>query len=63
MDITRTWRLKSARSEMLASRRPSGEVVLPMHSARAAQPVDLYTFDQRETVALATDEAYAHAAR
>jgi hypothetical protein len=64
MDITRHWRLKSARSQMLATRRPNGEVVLPMQPAQAAQPVGLYVFDtERELLPLSADSAYAHAAR
>lgn len=64
MDITRNWRLKTSRSQLLASRRSNGDIVLPAHSARAAQPVTAYAFDlERDVLPLGADEEYAHAAR
>ncbi len=64
MDITRNWRLKSSRSQLLAARRANGDVMLPNHSAHAVQPVTPYAFDlQGDVMPLSADEEYAHAAR
>ncbi|MBN1681522.1 MAG: hypothetical protein JW966_14675 [Anaerolineae bacterium] len=48
MDITRNWRLKTSRSQLLAARCPNGTVILPQQTSfasRAAQDVELYQFD------------------
>jgi hypothetical protein len=46
MDITRNWRLKTNRSQLLATRCPTtGEVRLPQQTAALAEAVELYTFE------------------
>lgn len=61
MDITRNWRLKMSRRELLATRNPeTGQVMLPQQTQSAAQPrQDVYVFepvivrDEREAVEFA----------
>ncbi|HEX3051595.1 MAG TPA: hypothetical protein VHP83_13120 [Aggregatilineaceae bacterium] len=63
MDITRNWRLKTARVQLLATRCPvTGEVVIPQQSAAAVQPVELYRFEMAEQPRL-DEVGYAKAAR
>ncbi len=58
MDITRNWRLKMSRRELLATRNPeTGAIMLPQQTQSAAQsPQDVYVFepvivrDEREAV-------------
>ncbi len=67
MDITRNWRLKTSRSQLLAARDPqTGEVVLPQQTMARAPEVALYTFETAGQPHLAEAEAeadYARAAR
>ena len=64
MDITRNWRLKTSRSQLLATRRPNGAIALPQQSSQPAQPVALYAFDlERVALPLGVDDEYARAAR
>jgi uncharacterized OB-fold protein len=64
MDITRNWRLKTSRSQLMATRCPAtGEVILPQQSGTLTPRHDEpYTFEN-EPRATATASAYAHAAR
>lgn len=64
MDITRNWRLKTSRSQLLATRRPNGMVALPQQSGVPAQPIALYAFEAEPVaVLLGVDDEYARAAR
>jgi uncharacterized OB-fold protein len=67
MDITRNWRLKISRSQLLATRCPhTGAVMLPQQTPSAAQPHGVrYEFAIEETpVALSEDAVeYVRAAR
>ena len=46
MDITRNWRLKTSRSQLIATRCPeTGVVILPQQNGVAPKNVDLYTFE------------------
>lgn len=50
MDITRNWRLKTSRSQLLATRCPAtGAVVLPQ-SASFNHVAEVYTFDHGQPV-------------
>ncbi len=61
MDITRHWRLKTTRCQLIAMRCPStGAVILPQQNGITARHVDLYTF---ETYQPAIDEGRAELAR
>ena len=64
MDITRNWRLKTSRSQLMATRCPAtGEVILPQQSGTLTPPSDeSYTFENEPRAATA-ESAYAHAAR
>jgi len=63
MDITRNWRLKTSRSQLLASRCPvTGEVVLPQHAASFSQPLRV-ALDGALVARRAAVEVYAQAAR
>ena len=43
MDITRNWRLKTNRSQLLATRCPTtGEIRLPQQTASLAEDVEIY---------------------
>ena len=66
MDITRNWRLKTNRSQLLATRCPTtGEVRLPQQTASLAEDVEIYTFEteQRQTAVTEGLVSYAKAAR
>lgn len=64
MDITRNWRLKTSRSQLLAARRPNGMIALPQQPSQPAQPVALYTFEAEVvSLPLSVDDEYARAAR
>ncbi|MBN1202804.1 MAG: hypothetical protein JXJ20_13210 [Anaerolineae bacterium] len=70
MDITRNWRLKMSRSQLLAARCPdSGAVILPQQTSlatRAAQADDVYQFDVEAGARLRAPEDesdFARAAR
>lgn len=68
MDITRNWRLKMTRSQLLAARCPTtGAVILPQQTSFAAQTAALesYTFETDSAVKLSVleDSEYARAAR
>ena len=66
MDITRNWRLKTNRSQLLATRCPTtGEVRLPQQSAALAAEVETYTFESedRQIVVIEGVTGYAKAAR
>jgi uncharacterized OB-fold protein len=61
MDITRNWRLKTSRSQLIATRCPeTGAVILPQQNGSAAKEVDLYTF---ENDSYAVDEGRAELAK
>lgn len=64
MDITRNWRLKTSRSQLLATRCPvTGEVMLPgQQKPAAAQAVYTYEHDDNSQVT-DTTARYAQAAR
>ena len=65
MDITRNWRLKTSRSQLLAARDPqTGEIVLPQQTMARVQEAALYTFETAGQPRLVETEAdYARAAR
>jgi uncharacterized OB-fold protein len=66
MDITRNWRLKTNRSQLLATRCPTtGEVRLPQHTASLAEDVETYVFEVEERQAMVIEgvAGYAKAAR
>jgi hypothetical protein len=68
MDITRNWRLKMTRSQLLAARCPTtGAVILPQQTSFAAQAAVLesYTFetDAAMRIVVNEDTEYARAAR
>jgi len=65
MDITRHWRLKTTRVQLLASRCPtSGAVLLPQSGAAAHDNGEVYLFAQAEQPRFeAEDASYARAAR
>jgi hypothetical protein len=67
MDITRNWRLKTNRSQLLATRCPiTGEVRLPQHTLSLAGDVEIYQFEIEERPAQSMVEgavSYAKAAR
>ena len=44
MDITRNWRLKNTRSQLLATRRPDGAIVLPHNGGKTTQQQDIFEF-------------------
>ncbi|NDJ79145.1 MAG: hypothetical protein GYB65_23085 [Chloroflexi bacterium] len=64
MDITRNWRLKTSRSQLLATRCPAtGDLLLPGTGA-ANSTAERYTFETVEQpVAYAAETDYAKAAR
>jgi len=63
MDITRNWRLKTSRSQLMATRDPqTGAVMLPQQTP--PREVAIFTFDGVEAVpARATEDPLAEAAR
>ncbi len=63
MDITRNWRLKTSRSQLLATRDPqTGVVVLAQQTGIAStQQHEVYTFETPRMADVETD--YAKAAR
>ena len=66
MDITRNWRLKTNRSQLLATRCPTtGQVRLPQQTASLAEDVEIYTFETDERQAAVPEGlvSYARAAR
>jgi len=67
MDITRNWRLKTSRSQLIAVRLPdSSGVALPQQSAiRPALTPALYTFETEEAQMQISESGaeYAKAAR
>lgn len=64
MDITRTWRLKQSRSQLIATRCPeTGAVILPQQNGAVAQDVELYTFDRERQAMVVEEDNYAKAAR
>ncbi len=67
MDITRNWRLKTSRSQLIAARLPeSSAVTLPQQSAvRPTQTPALYTFETEEAQVQISEAGaeYAKAAR
>lgn len=61
MDITRNWRLKTSRSQLLAARDPeTGNIILPQQTIQTA-PVKTYAFETEEP--RASEATYAAAAR
>lgn len=60
MDITRNWRLKTTRSQLLAARDPqTGAVILPQQTVQRAA-VKVYTFSEAPALrAVETDCAQA----
>ncbi len=64
MDITRNWRLKTSRSQLLASRCPvTGEVVLPQHAVSTAERFRTALEDEFSLTHRVAVEEYAQAAR
>lgn len=65
MDITRNWRLKMSRRELLATRNPeTGAVMLPQQTESATkQNNDVFVFEPMMARAEEDDVAYARAAR
>ena len=66
MDITRNWRLKTNRSQLLATRCPTtGEVRLHQQTASLAEDVEIYTFETDEQPITVSEGlvSYAKAAR
>ncbi|MCZ7540115.1 MAG: hypothetical protein M5U29_09410 [Anaerolineae bacterium] len=67
MDITRNWRLKTSRSQLLATRCPqTGTVMLPQQTAPTAQQALVpYTFalDDAQVVLAEDTLEFARAAR
>jgi len=64
MDITRNWRLKTSRSQLLAARRPDGTIIIPQQSGHPAQPLEVFYFEDALAAApLGAGEGYAQAAR
>ena len=67
MDITRNWRLKMTRSQLLAARCPTtGVVILPQQTSFAAHAAVLesYTFETDAIkIVVNEDVEYARAAR
>ena len=67
MDITRNWRLKASRSQLLATRCPqTGAVMLPQQSSPATQPeIAPYTFVLADAQFALTEDTveFARAAR
>ncbi len=65
MDITRNWRLKTSRSQLMATRDPqTGAVILPGQTP--PREVAIYTFDLdgvERVTARATEDPLAEAAR
>jgi hypothetical protein len=60
MDITRNWRLKTSRDQLLAARVPEdGSVILPQQtsfSARRARLVEAYEFESDTPAPVTADE-------
>ena len=64
MDITRNWRLKTSRSQLIATRCPAtGAVILPQQNGAAAKDVDLYTFEADSYTVHEDRAEFAKAAR
>ena len=64
MDITRNWRLKTSRSQLIATRCPeTGAVILPQQNGAAAKNVDLYTFETDQPAMAEGRADFAKAAR
>jgi hypothetical protein len=63
MDITRNWRLKTTRTQLLATRCPvTGEILLPKHSGAPAQDVTLYDFETETAQPRLSEADYARVA-
>jgi hypothetical protein len=62
MDITRNWRLKTSRSQLIATR---GEIVLPQQNGVAALNAERYSFEVEapQPAILEGQVDYARAAR
>ncbi|MBP8972332.1 MAG: hypothetical protein KBH93_00540 [Anaerolineae bacterium] len=67
MDITRNWRLKTSRSQLLATRCPqTGAVMLPQQTASATQPAlapYIFAFGDAQVVLAEDTVEFARAAR
>jgi hypothetical protein len=66
MDITRNWRLKTSRSQLIATRCPiTGEIVLPQQNGVAALDAERYSFEVEapQPAILEGQVDYARAAR
>ena len=64
MDITRNWRLKTSRSQLLATRCPeTGAVLLPQQTGTTNGATRVYTFDAEKATAPQAEVDYAQAAR
>lgn len=65
MDITRNWRLKLTRRELLATRHPeTGAIMLPQHTQSTTQQAnDVYVFEPAAVRRVEDDVEYARAAR
>jgi len=65
MDITRNWRLKMSRRQLLATRNPeTGAVMLPQQTESATKQInDVFVFEPIMARVEDDDVAYARAAR
>ena len=65
MDITRNWRLKTSRSQLLATRCPeTGAVLLPQQTGTITNGASqVYVFDLEMATAPQAEADYAQAAR
>ncbi len=64
MDITRNWRLKMSRSQLLATRDPeTGAVMLPQQTGTVHSASSVYAFDLDPAPARPAEVDYAQAAR
>lgn len=65
MDITRNWRLKLSRRELLATRHPeTGAIMLPQQTQSATKYAnDIYVFEPVTVRLVEDDIEYARAAR
>lgn len=65
MDITRNWRLKLSRRELLATRHPeTGAIMLPQQTQSTTRRAnDIYVFEPVAVRLVEDDVEYARAAR
>lgn len=64
MDITRHWRLKTTRVQLLATRCPTtGAILLPKNGAVSNHTAEVYEFEQEQLRFEVEDTRYEQAAR